>query len=391
MSTKLAIYCDCDSDSGMLTYTLMLLKALKIHSDIQTLVISSAPRSEIETTRLNKLKNAADEIKIVPRSSRAKKSAAEIARILVSENIDVYIPNYRYMPHLVLSFLPRNIKNIIIVHNDTAEIYSSIKFYRPVIDGVIFPSKRAFEKSSTTIPQSIRKICIPHYFSALGDALETDSAPLTLVYHGRLAHAQKRSLELINIAQQLDKSGIPFRLKLIGAGDALEDIKKRISDEALDNVELIGQVSREQLISHLRSAHIALSTSSYEGFGYSIAESLSLGIIPVVYENEVLQDLIQDGINGYIVPWGRADLVAEKICALHSDKQLMQKIRDAAIESVKPLISSERYANQMATFISELLAAPHGKAWPLLRPRGLSYDTFSSRTIAKIGRKLNFW
>lgn len=391
MNQKLAIYCDCDSDSGMLTYTLMLLAALRAYSDVETLVISSTPRNEVERARLDKLEHSATELKIIDRNLSATSAAVKISKFLTNRKANFYIPNYRYMPHLVLSYLPRGIKNIVIVHNDTSEIYDAIKFYSPAIDGVIFPSKSAFQKSHQIIPSS-SKVWIPHYFTVLGEARkEIESSRLIVVYHGRLAHSQKKSLELINIAQQLNKLEIPFTLKLIGSGDALDSIQKKIKDDAIENVEVLGQVSREQLINHLRSAHIALSTSVYEGFCYSIAESLGLGIIPVVYENDVLHDLIQDGINGYLVPWGRADMVAQKIQTLYRDKQNMRVMSEAAIKSVRPLISPERYANQMTTFFNELASRPIGKPWPRFRPRGLAYDSFSSRFIARLGKKLRLW
>lgn len=394
MSKKLAIYCDCDSDSGMLTYTLMLLTALKDYSDINTFVITSSPRNQQEQERLYKLQKNSGGIFVLSRNySSSKKVAQELNRILVNSGINYYIPNYRYMPHLALSYLPRNIKNIIIVHNDTEEIYQSIRFYFSAIDGVIFPSRSAFAKSNNTIPGIVNKVCIPHYFSALGDGKPRSEKEdrLIVVYHGRLAHAQKKSMELLQIALQLNILQVPFTLKIIGAGDALKDIRQKVKDEAIANVELIGQLGRDQLIQELCDADIALSTSTYEGFCYSVAESLSLGIVPVVYENEVLHDLIQNGVNGYLLPWGRADLVALKIQELHQNPQQRLAMSNAAIKSVESLISAERYARQMTDFLKILDNAPVGRAWPIFRPRGLAYDTLLSRTIARFGRKLNFW
>jgi glycosyltransferase involved in cell wall biosynthesis len=394
MKKKLAIYCDCDSDSGMLTYTLMLLAALKNHTDISTLVISSSPRNNQEQVRLDKLQKDASELQIISREHKLSKHAAtEMAKILIGSSIDFYIPNYRYMPHLVLSYLPRHIKNVIIVHNDTDEIYQSIRFYRSVIDGVIFPSRAAFSKSEKTVPDVSNKVCIPHYFSPLGKVNpDIISKPrITIVYHGRLAHTQKKSMELLNIAGEMNKLGIPFDLKIIGTGDALKEIQERIQNEAIENIKLVGQLSRDNLIRELQDADIALSTSTYEGFCYSVAESLSLGVVPVVYENEVLHDLIQEGVNGYLIPWGRADLLALKIQELYHHQDRLASMSKAAAESVQSLISAKRYADQMIEFLNILTKAPNGKPWPLFRPRGLAYDTAPSRIIAKLGRKLNFW
>lgn len=391
---KLAIYCDCDSDSGMLTYTLMLLQALKMNSDIQVLVISSEARNEKEESRLGKLKSASSELVVLSRNyTKSIDAARKMCEAIVAFGANFYIPNYRYMPHLVLSLLPRTIKNIIVVHSDDDSIYSCIRFYKSAIDGVIFPSRSSFAKADSVIPSSLEKFCVPHYFSALGEPLTSSTLgnKIKIVYHGRLSHEVKKSLELLNIAKHLNNLKVPFLLRIIGSGNALDSIKKIISEESISNVEITGQVSRDELYDLLKDSDIALCTSIYEGFCYSVAESLSLGVVPVVYENDVLHDLIENGKNGYLLPWGRADLVAQKIQELYNNPQTLLEMSNAGVESVQSLLSAKRYADQMVCFFDLIEQSPPGKPWPLFRPRGLPYDTVFSRVVAKLGRKLNLW
>ena len=395
MSKKLAIYCDCDSDSGMLTYTLMLIAALKNHTDVNTLVISSSARNPQEQTRLEKLLLNAQEVIVLPRDySSAKAAAKAMAEIIIERKVSFFIPNYRYMPHVVLSYLPRKIKNIVIVHNDTGEIYQSIRFYKSAIDGVIYPSHSAYSNSHLNIPAGLKRACIPHYFNSLGEVVDETGEKrrtLEIVYHGRVAHHQKKSMELLKIAQHLNELGTAFSLKIIGSGDAFDDMKKRIEDESIENVKLLGQVSRDQLYAHLKEANIALSTSIFEGFCYSVAEALSLGVVPVAYENNVLGDLIQNDRNGYLVPWGSANLAAERIHYLYLNPQKRLAMRKAGIESVNSLNSSRRYVDEMMSFFNLIESQPLGKSWSPFRPRGLQYDSFISRIIAKFGKKLNLW
>lgn len=391
---KLAIYCDCDSDSGMLTYTLMLLNALTMNSNIKVLVISSEARNEKEENRLGKLKSASSELVVLSRNyNKSIDSAKKMREAIVGFEANFYIPNYRYMPHLVLSLLPRTIRNVIIVHSDVESIYGSIRFYNSAIDGVVFPSKSSFARASSVIPSHLKKCFVPHYFSALGEPLNdrSNKRQLKIVYHGRVAHEAKKSLELLNIAKHLNDLGVPFVMKIIGSGDALDSIKKIIAQESISNIELVGQVSRDELYELLKDSDIALCTSIYEGFCYSVAESLSLGVVPVVYENDVLHDLIENGKNGYLLPWGRADLVAQKIQELHNNPQALLEMSSAGVESAQPLLSAKRYADQMVSFFDLIEQTPPGKSWPLLRPRGLAYDTVFSRVVAKLGRKLNIW
>ena len=49
------------------------------------------------------------------------------------------------------------------------------------------------------------------------------------------------------------------------------------------------------------SGSILLVTSRYEGFSLSLVEGMSQGLIPVSFAVGVAKEIIEDGVNGYIV------------------------------------------------------------------------------------------
>ena len=90
-----------------------------------------------------------------------------------------------------------------------------------------------------------------------------------------------------------------WKLTIVGDGDDREDLQKRIDEYGLKRVEITGFVNP---INYYKRASILLLTSEYEGFGLVVAEAMSHGVVPVVYNSfESAKDLITDGYNGVLV------------------------------------------------------------------------------------------
>jgi glycosyltransferase involved in cell wall biosynthesis len=60
-----------------------------------------------------------------------------------------------------------------------------------------------------------------------------------------------------------------------------------------------------------------------EGFGLVVTEALACGLPVIVTPNVGACDLVRDGQEGYVVPVGSADLIAECLHTLHGDRELL--------------------------------------------------------------------
>lgn len=111
---------------------------------------------------------------------------------------------------------------------------------------------------------------------------QTTGSQNDLVYLGRLS-SNKRLDWLIKAFCRLDHSG--GKLKIIGnraTGDA-ELLEKLVKDNAAeDRVELLLNISDEEILSHLESSRFVVSASEYEGFGLSVIELMSYGLVPLL-------------------------------------------------------------------------------------------------------------
>jgi glycosyltransferase involved in cell wall biosynthesis len=68
---------------------------------------------------------------------------------------------------------------------------------------------------------------------------------------------------------------------------------------------------------HLHAADVFVHPSFADGFGYAPAEALACGVPVVVTEDTGMKELVQEGVNGYVVPTGSADAILDRLEHLH--------------------------------------------------------------------------
>lgn len=123
----------------------------------------------------------------------------------------------------------------------------------------------------------------------------------TIIFVGRL-HPQKNVVNLINAIKIL-KIEIPdIKLKLVGKGPLKEKIKGLIKKEKLlNNISLIGQVLRTDLIKLYKSSSIFVLPSIYEGQSLALLEAWAAKVPVITTRTGDSQYLVKDGHNGYLI------------------------------------------------------------------------------------------
>ena len=136
---------------------------------------------------------------------------------------------------------------------------------------------------------------------------------------------------LLKAAKDLDpETGIYF----VG-GEAKEEYWKLREELGLKNVHFLGFQKKERLAQYYKAADVFVLPTREDIWGLVINEALAYGLPTITTDRCVAGlELIEDGINGYVVPVEDADALAEKIQAvLASDLGQMGK---AALEKVRP-------------------------------------------------------
>jgi glycosyltransferase involved in cell wall biosynthesis len=162
---------------------------------------------------------------------------------------------------------------------------------------------------------------------------------ITIVTTGRLA-LPKNHILAVKAAKILRDKGVDFKWLFIGEGSERPKIENLIKEYALsDQVILFGM--RSNPYPFMARCDVYVQTSSFEGFGLTIAEAKILGK-PVVSTNfDVVHDQLKHGENGLIAEM-TPESVAENIIHLLEDDNLRNQI----VANVK--------REKNTTFISEV-------------------------------------
>lgn len=146
-----------------------------------------------------------------------------------------------------------------------------------------------------------------------------------IVTTGRLAVA-KNHLLAVEAAKQIQEQGYDFIWLFVGEGEERSNIEKLIQKYGLEKqVIILGE--RTNPYPYMASSTIYVQTSSFEGYGLTIAEAKILGK-PIVSTNfDVVYDQLKHGENGLIADM-TPESVANNIIRMIEDTRLRNYIVD---------------------------------------------------------------
>ncbi len=116
-----------------------------------------------------------------------------------------------------------------------------------------------------------------------------------MLYFGRLSY-EKGVKTLIDCFKD-----IKYKLVVLGTGPIENELKTFVSDNRIENVELLGFKSGEELTNYIRNSRcVVLPSEWYENGPYSAMEAMALGKPLIMSNLGGLPELVEDGKNGYI-------------------------------------------------------------------------------------------
>ncbi|MDP3921139.1 MAG: glycosyltransferase family 4 protein [Candidatus Omnitrophota bacterium] len=268
----------------------------------------------------------------------------------------IYIPNYDYDTSCVSSILSSRIGIVGIVHSDDPEHYEHVGRLGRYWNAVVAVSTTIASETARRNPALSGKIESIPYGVPVPDTMPERSfepgLPLRLVYSGRLVQYQKRVLDLVKIAEVLERMRVPFRLTVIGDGEERERLESALSDMVQrGQVQFLGALAYEQVLEQYRQQDIFIMTSEFEGMPIALLEAMSLGCLPVVFHTRSgIPELIQDGINGYRIRIRDISTLAEKLAFLYRNTDARQQMAQNAYLTVRH--SGYRLADMTTRYVA---------------------------------------
>lgn len=125
-------------------------------------------------------------------------------------------------------------------------------------------------------------------------------AAIQFAYLGRLDPA-KGVPELIAAFRELINTvEVPVQLTIAGSGRLQEEVAETCMHE--ENINFIGKISHVDVPGFIRRHHFILVPTKAEAFGMVNIEAMASGSIPIASATGGIPEIIDDGINGFLVP-----------------------------------------------------------------------------------------
>lgn len=185
---------------------------------------------------------------------------------------------------------------------------------------------------------------------------------VVVLYASKLT-GRKRAADLIHAMAKLQARGVRATLLVVGSGEERERLERLAKELGLARSVFAGFVNQGALPSVLQSADIFVLPSESEPWGLIVNEAMCAGL-PVVVTDQVgaADDLVAEGENGYVVPVGGVDALADALRKLASDAGLRRAMGEASRRKISRW-SYEQCREGLASAIASLERA-NGRALP---------------------------
>ncbi len=176
-------------------------------------------------------------------------------------------------------------------------------------------------------PEKIEQIYNPIKISKSDMPYNTNSK--TIISVGRLAN-QKGFDIMLDVAEKVFEKHPDWEWIVLGNGDDYEMLDKKRKEKNLNQVKFLGR--KENVSDFLEKSAIYAMTSRYEGFPLVLIEAKAKNLPVVSFSCKTgPSELIEDGVNGYLINCFDVCDMADKICALIENAELRKQFSDKAL------------------------------------------------------------
>lgn len=161
---------------------------------------------------------------------------------------------------------------------------------------------------------------------------------------------------LLAALARLKQAGLLFRAQIIGNGELYAVLRFSIGDLGLsDRVKLTGALPSDQVFQRLREADLFVLSSHEEGISNAALEAMAVGL-PIVTTNAGgMAEVVQDGVEGYVVPVRDMAAMAARIGRLLTNPTLREQMGRAARARAEAGFSLERQAHVFEEIFTNIL------------------------------------
>lgn len=303
-------------------------------------------------------------VKVIEHQVRKKISLKSIKRIrqeLSFFNYDiVYACCSKTIPNAAIACLGFDVK-MIAYRGTTGGLHKSdltnyLTLLNPRINGVICVSEAVREHVVKKVRNSIK-----HHIKTIykGHDLAWYKKPaISLSSIGSNAD----NFNVLCIASSRPHKGLRYLLESIKYLSDLKNLKvilvgERVEEGEYSNADNIIQLGFRQDVPQIAAAcDVLVLPSIREGLPRAILESLASGTPVITSANAGAMEIINNDINGYIVPIADSKAIAERIRYLYDNQDILPRLKENALNTIKTTMSHQTTVNEMIKYFEEIIS-----------------------------------
>lgn len=276
------------------------------------------------------------------RAKNVCRAVQKVLSIIEEEKPDVIINAHCPVVTWILPFVARHIPKIAEMHQSRQglEVFNKWAMSKMMsrlhlfLTRFIYGRYAKFVTLTTADMQSWKlknSVCIPN-FSNIKPTIRQPIEHRQIIMLARLM-PQKRIDLMIRVWQKLASQFPNWKVRVFGEGEMRSELQKQIDEANLsESFQLMGATKNVQ--AEIQNSDILCLTSEYEGFGIVLIEAMNMGVPVVAMEYVGVHDIIENGIDGVVVPFGNVDEYVQKLSELILSEQRRKQIAIRAYQSV---------------------------------------------------------
>jgi glycosyltransferase involved in cell wall biosynthesis len=142
---------------------------------------------------------------------------------------------------------------------------------------------------------------------------------------------------------------------LTGSASTYKLFYSNLSDSSKKNVEYMGKIDYESVISYIRKANVCIFPSYAETLGMVTIESMAMKKVVINSDFGWSRELIDDGVSGFLVNPKSHIEFGDKIISVFDNELLVQKIGEKAREKVENCFDISKIVHSNISFYTSLL------------------------------------
>ncbi len=328
---------------GAERFTVTMVNALSVDKDYEIVLLTGEKRK-------NEYKlNGNVHRECIMTEKKYLKDVLTIRRYLVEKHIDIAVGIGVYA-NLCLTMANFRIKTQIIISERNAPKQDNLSYKTKILrwllyrnaDKYVFQTQQAQKYYSKKIQQ---KSVVIHNPVRADISLKTDKNNKEIVAIGRLM-PQKNYPMLLRAFAEVHKQNPDYILRIFGTGQLLDTLREQTKELGLvDCVYFEG--FQQDVNNQIKDSDIYVMSSDFEGMPNALMEAMAMGF-PVVCTDCPAggpAELIEDGVNGILIPVNDAQALSQKIVYLINHEQEKEIIAKRA-EMIRVTHSADKIVEQ---------------------------------------------